>query len=258
MFKNFKTASNAAAEYNRRKAERARINAQKVISWYNDPENQPAAPRISIQYNNKKIQDTEKTAFLIFSLPAVITCPGANSGCFGACYARRDERFPSVRRYRLANYIVARSRDFVPAMVAAINAALYTKAGKLRRRFVGKKIIFRLHESGDFFSAAYMRSWFLIARFFPFIQFFTYTKSFNIYATCVTEKPDNFTVRASLWENATTAAEKDLAERLEMPAYTVLKDTAGADYVCDCNGGCGACGCACAVAALAEIIAAIH
>lgn len=143
-------------------------------------------------------------------------------------------------------------------MIAAIKAALYTKRGGLRRRFIGKKIVFRLHESGDFFSAAYMLDWFAIAREFPFIQFFTYTKSFKIYAACVAYKPANFTVRASLWENATTADEKTLAERLEMPVYTVLKDTTGADYVCDCAGGCGACGCACAVAALAEIIAAIH
>jgi len=258
MLTQFIPAVNPRAEIAARKAERARVSAQKVISWYRDPANQPTAPRIAIQYNNAKIRDTDTTAFLIFSLPAVMTCPGANTGCLSACYARRDERFPSVRKYRLANLAAARSRDFVPSMIAAIEAALYTKRGDLRRRFIGKKIVFRLHESGDFFSAAYMRDWFAIAREFPFIQFFTYTKSFNIYAACVAEKPANFTVRASLWEHATTAEEKALADRLGMPVYTVLKDTTGADYVCDCAGGCGACGCACAVAALAEIIAAIH
>ena len=258
MLTKFQVAKNAAAEMQARKAARARVAAQKVIAWYRDPSNAPACPRIAIQYNNSKIKDTDTTAFLIFSLPAVMTCPGANTGCLSACYARRDERFPSVRKYRIANLAAARSRDFVPAMIAAIKAALYTKRGALRRRFIGKKIVFRLHESGDFFSVAYMRAWFAVARELPFIQFFTYTKSFKIYAACVADKPDNFTVRASLWENATTAEEKALAARLGMPVYTVLKDTTGADYVCDCAGGCGACGCACAVAALAEIIAAIH
>ena len=121
MLTQFVPAVNPRAEIAARKAERARVSAQKVISWYRDPANQPAAPRVAIQYNNAKIRDTDSTAFLIFSLPAVMTCPGANTGCLSA-----------------------------------------------------------------------------------------------------------------------------------------LKDTTGADYVCDCAGGCGACGCACAVAALLEIIAAIH
>ena len=258
MIKNFKAAADTAAEMNARKAERARISSQKVVSWYHAPENQPDAPAITLQYNNKKIVDTPRTAFLIFSLPAVITCPQANTGCLKACYARRDERFPSVRKYRLANLAAARRADFVDAMSAAIHAAIYTKRGNLRKRFVNKRIVMRLHESGDFFSRSYMLSWYEIARRFPEIQFFTYTKSFNIYAACVDCKPSNFVVRASLWEDATTAEEKALAERLGMPVYTVLEDTTGADYVCDCEGGCGACGCACAVAALAEIIAAIH
>ena len=258
MLTQFVPTVNPRAEIAARKAERARVSAQKVISWYRDPANQPAAPRVAIQYNNAKIRDTDSTAFLIFSLPAVTTCPGANTGCLSACYARRDERFPSVRKYRLANLVLSRRADFVATMIDAINTALYTKRGDLRRRFIGKKIVFRLHESGDFYSVAYMLAWYEIARAFPFIQFFTYTKSFTIYAACVADKPANFVVRASLWENATTAEEKALAERLEMPVYTVLKDTTGADYVCDCNGGCGACGCACAVAALSEIIAAIH
>lgn len=258
MLTQFVPAVNPRAEIAARKAERARVSAQKVISWYRDPANRPAAPRVAIQYNNAKIRDTDSTAFLIFSLPAVMTCPGANTGCLSACYARRDERFPSVRKYRLANLILSHRADFVATMTDAIKSALYTKRGDLRRRFIGKKIVFRLHESGDFYSVAYMRAWYEIARAFPFIQFFTYTKSFQIYAACVAEKPANFVVRASLWENATTEEEKALADRLGMPVYTVLKDTTGADYVCDCAGGCGACGCACAVAALSEIIAAIH
>ena len=110
MLAQFVPAVNPRAEIAARKAERARVSAQKVISWYRDPANQPAAPRVAIQYNNSKIKDTETTAFLIFSLPAVMTCPGANTGCLSACYARRDERFPSVRAYRLANLILSRPR----------------------------------------------------------------------------------------------------------------------------------------------------
>ena len=258
MLKQFTPAVNTAAELTARKAARARVNAGKVAAWYHDPANRPAAPRIAIQYNNSKIQDTDTTAFMIFSLPAVDTCPGANGACMVKCYARRDERFPSVRKYRLANLMIARRADFVDAMTAAINNALYTKRGALRRRFAGKNIIFRLHESGDFFSAAYMLAWFEIARRFPMIQFFTYTKSFSIYARCCDRQPDNFTVRASLWKDATTSEELNLVNALSMPVYTVLESTAGADFACDCAGGCGACGCACAVAALAEIIAALH
>lgn len=258
MITKFAAAKNAAAELNARRAARARINSQKVVNWYRDPRNfAPGAP-IRLQYNNAKIKDTDTTAFIIFSLPAVITCPGANSLCMGACYARRDERFPSVRKYRLANFAAARRADFVARMAESIRAAIYTKKGNLRRRFIGKRIVFRLHESGDFFSRAYMLAWYEIAREFPFIQFFTYTKSFDIYAACVDYKPDNFVVRASLWEGGTTARELEIVNALGMPVYTVLEDTTGADFVCNCGEGCGACGCACAVAALAEIIAAKH
>ena len=258
MIKNFRTAADTAAEKTARKAERARISAQKVVTWYNDPENAPDAPKIAIQRNNSKIKDNERQAFLIFSLPALISCPFANSECERGCYARRDERFPSVRKYRLANFILARNADFVEMMKAAIREKIYTKAGKLRKPFIGKEIIFRLHESGDFFSPAYTLAWFEIARAFPEIQFFTYTKSFPIYAACKDHKPANFVVRASLWQGATTEEELNLVRALGMPVYTVLESTDGADFACDCAGGCGACGCACAVAALAEIVAAFH
>lgn len=254
----FTTAIDDAAEMRDRKAERARISAQKVIQWYLNPDNKPAAPRVTLQANNAKIKDTDTTAFLIFSLPAVITCPGACTGCMHSCYARRDERFPSVRTGRLSNLIMSRRADFADAVESAINTALYTKRGALRARFIGKRIIFRLHESGDFYSAAYMRAWFEIARRFPFIQFFTYTKSFSIYAECAAERPTNMVIRASIWKDATTAAECDAVESLGLPVYTVLENTDSADFACDCGGGCGGCGCACSVASLLAIIAAIH
>ena len=99
-----------------------------------------------------------------FSLPAVATCPGASPACRCECYALRG-RFHFLRRaYR--RYLAASAEEgFVARMV-----------GEIRRRWAG---CVRIHVSGDFYSAEYVRKWAAVARACPATRFFAYTRSWR-------------------------------------------------------------------------------
>jgi len=245
---------------------RRHANGGKIARWYRDNARIIDGGKLpTIAHENSKLKDTNEIAFLIWNLPAMITCPGATADCMRNCYARKAERFESVRRSRARNLAWARRADFVDAMTAALNDKLFTKAGKLRKPYKGKKVVFRVHESGDFFGKAYIRAWFEIARRFPEIQFFAYTKSFKIYAAVIRECPENFTIRGSIWADTATDDIKFITDN-NMPYYTavpadMLLDTLAAvakSAACDCESGCGACHCMCACKAAQNIFAAIH
>lgn len=255
----------AAANKDRR-IERSRLESLVVLAWYRAILTGAAlvhmVSKIRFQYGNKKLAADDAIAFVIFSLPAVLSCPGATVECMKNCYARRDERFTSVRASRIINYLLSKRPDFETILENAIRKTIYTKKGTLRKRFVGKEIVFRIHESGDFYSDKYMLAWFHVAALFPEITFFTYTKSFKIYERCINEKPDNFTVRASIWSD-TSIEELLIINRLHMPIYTAY-DAAGVAAAiengasrCTCE-SCTACKCACARHENKEIVTEIH
>ncbi len=227
----------------KRQIERKRLENLKVITWYRTNKGNNV---IHLQNGNSKLVPDDHIGFLIFSLPAVITCPGATANCMHYCYARRDERFTSIRQSRLDNLTASKSETFVSDMIAAINNAIYTKSGDLRKAYKGKKIVFRLHESGDFYNVAYMEKWFEIAKHFSFIQFFTYTKSFAMLEKCIDKKPYNFFIRGSVWDD-TNDKEKEIIDRLNMVTYTAQNEVANIPKknICDCAGGCAGCGCKC-------------
>jgi hypothetical protein len=110
-----------------------------------------------------------------FSLPARATCPGAvfdpGSVCAG-CYAdgRGRYRFPMVknaqaRRLAWTTEALA-SAQFAPTLIEHIRllAAPY----------------FRLHDSGDFFSVAYVDEWSAVVRALPHVRFWAPTHSWAV------------------------------------------------------------------------------
>lgn len=249
-----------------RRAERKRLEDMVILSWYKAVMNGSVKLMnkrfIRFQYGNKKLAADDKIAFVIFSLPAVRTCPGATVECMKNCYARRDERFIGTRAGRIINEMISRREDFEQVLEDAIRRAVYTKKGERRKKFQGKEIVFRIHESGDFYSEKYMKAWFHVAARFPEITFFTYTKSFKIYERCHSEQPENFTVRASIWSD-TSIEELLIINRLHMPIYTAY-DAAGVAAAiengasrCTCE-SCTACKCACARHENKEIVTEIH
>lgn len=190
-----------------RRAERSRLMSLVVLTWYAavlaGVQVLSMVQRIRFQSGNKKLAADDSIAFIIFSLPAVLTCPGATVECMRNCYARRDERFTSVRSSRIINYLISKRDDFEQVLENAIRNQLYTRRGDLRKRYQGREIVFRIHESGDFYSDRYMLAWFHVAAKFPDVTFFTYTKSFRMYERCMSERPNNFEVRASVWSDTT-------------------------------------------------------
>ena len=249
-----------------RRAERSRLMGLVVLTWYSavlaGAQILSMVSRIRFQNGNKKLSADDAIAFIIFSLPAVLTCPNATVLCMKNCYARRDERFTSVRSSRIINYMLSRRDDFETILENAIRNQVYTRKGDLRKRYQGKEIVFRIHESGDFYSAKYMLAWFHVAARFPEITFFTYTKSFSIYEKCMAEKPNNFEVRASVWAD-TTPEEIGTIARCGMSIYTAY-DADGVQTAvnngarrCTCE-SCTACGCACARHENMEIVTEIH
>lgn len=243
-----------SAAFPARNAEKKRLFSLIILTWYRFMlMNQQLISmlfKIRFQDGNKKLSASESIAFVIWSLPAVLTCPGATVQCMRNCYARRDERFISVRSSRIINLILSRRDDFEELLTAAIRDKIYTRKGAMRKCYQGKEIVFRLHESGDFYSDRYMQIWFKVAAKFPEITFFTYTKSFRMYERNMHLMPKNFLVRASIWSD-TTIEELQTIARCKMPIYTAFTASemeeaiAAGVHECTCE-SCTKCGCACA------------
>lgn len=205
--------------------------------------------------SNKKIKWTEKQAFLIFSLPPVLTCPNACSGCLEDCYALK-EMYPQATLNRFENWKLSLRDDFPKIVIAWLESWI----SKNEKRLKGRKLAVRVHESGDFYSIAYMLKWYEIARHFPQVTFYAYTKSFKIADECEKERPENFTVRASVWNGSTTREEAEIIAKNQWPIYTAYeKDKMPENYfICPCSAGCGTCGNQCGKAAQKNIACEIH
>lgn len=116
--------------------------------------------RIFVSRGNTKLAATVG----IFNIPAIKTCPNCKS-CAGNCYARKAEKiYPTVLPCREKNFKATLSPHFVRMMVDLIKSMKGLQ-------------YFRIHESGDFYSAEYAEKWEQIAAALPEIQFYGYTKS---------------------------------------------------------------------------------
>lgn len=95
----------------------------------------------------------------VFNLPTHVcqlNCPG--------CYAlKAEKRFPAVLASRNYNHRISESTSvFITMILADIDKS--------------KNTIFRVHESGDFYSQAYVLKWKIIAEQRPDVRFYAYTK----------------------------------------------------------------------------------
>lgn len=192
---------------------------------------------------NKKLINNDKIHFIIWNLPAVITCPFATDKCKNFCYARKSEvAYPNVIKSRQKNFEASRQDDFVSNMIYTLDVEISRNESK------GIKTIVRIHESGDFYNKVYFDKWVSIARAFVGrnVVFMAYTKSVR-YIVGV-DIPSNMAVRFSLWDD-TKQSEIDLAMSLHLPIYTAAKIEAidkllssGFD-LCECRdcANCGKC-----------------
>lgn len=100
-----------------------------------------------------------------FSLPPQKTCVGQSPACID-CYAKKAYRaHPSVRKAYEKNYTMSQNIGFVYRM----NQYLQKYNPKL----------FRIHVSGDFYSARYIGQWINIIQSNPNTVFFGFTRSWR-------------------------------------------------------------------------------
>ena len=153
--------------------------------------------------NSKLAKDT-----LIFNLPAGKTCPGAmfcksfavvdENGkrkiqdgphtefrCFAAS---AEAQYTQVFENRASNL-----QMIVDAIKNGIAADLIHNSIQFHRTRNTKKV--RIHESGDFFSGAYLDAWIEVAQRNPDLQFYCYSKSLQLFF--MLKLPENFYMTAS-------------------------------------------------------------
>ena len=167
---------------------------------------------IRFSEGNSKLQQT-----LIWNIPAVLTCPFATDACKEYCYTIKSERmYPSVLPRRFRHLQESQQQEFEEKMIEELHrqAQRKTKTGKQKFQYV------RIHESGDFYSQAYVDKWARIAKACPDLKFLAYTKSY-LYDFTELQSLPNVTIRMSL-----DSTSKQKAFQTSMPkAYVRTEET---------------------------------
>lgn len=177
---------------------------------------------IELSHGNKKLKENARVSFLVWNIPAVITCPFRTPHCEGACYARKAEnQYPTTCiPARQRHFEMSKQDDFVERMIYTIETELD------RPKHRGKKVVFRIHESGDFYNRAYAEKWLAIMRHFEGVKnlvFVAYTKSVVYFDGL--ELPENFKLLASVWDD-TTVANWDIIKNNNFRIYTAYTEEA--------------------------------
>lgn len=136
---------------------------------------------------NSKIKKTSKllnVRLFNFGIPAYksasgkLTCPMADS-CIKFCYAKKGAYiWGNVKPAFEKRYELSKTDQFVEAMNAEIK--------KKRPDYV------RVHDSGDYYSKAYLQKWIEIAIHNPSVRFYSYTNMVDMILN--TSLPDNYDI----------------------------------------------------------------
>lgn len=205
-----------------------------------------------------------------WNLPARRTCPFFSADCFRFCYARRDERYKSVRLNRARSLESSKRADFAAAMIHTIRVAFMTE------RYKTATMILRIHESGDFYNAEYLSKWISVFKAFldaENIIFCFYTKCLEYFLNLSDEEKkvfraatDSGRVSCSLsLDKSSTPAQIARAMKVKelFPAVNVYFaipaseiDTIAHDDICECK-DCAKCG-KCVHASGKTVACAIH
>lgn len=191
---------------------------------------------LNVSRQNKKLVPNKETAFIIWNLPAVITCPYRTKECEKFCYAKKAEKaYPAVLPSRERNLAESKKAEFAVNMTETI---LQIAKGTKK-----KNIIVRIHESGDFYNQSYVNAWLEImdnCKADRRIKFIAYTKSFKFFDGV--KLPKNFSLRASIW-NDTKPEQLEIVKRNNWNIYTAVESFKVGDSFtrCKCK-DCATCG----------------
>lgn len=147
---------------------------------------------------------------LIFSLPAGRTCPGAlhckafavvndngkrtiqdTSNTQFRCFAASSEvQYDAVFNSRAENL-----QRVVDSLSRSVNQCADLLDRSIQTHRTKHTRLVRIHESGDFFSLAYLQAWIQVAIKNPDLKFYCYSKSLEFFLDLAL--PDNFYMTAS-------------------------------------------------------------
>lgn len=150
---------------------------------------------LTISEGNMKYHNSEKIRFIIWNLPYKSTCPFATEVCKKICYAKKAETaYPDCNPSRVAHFEESKRNDFALRMA-------YTILSIAMKDRTGRKVVVRIHESGDFYNLDYLKKWLDVMDMCKGanVQFLAYTKSFPFFDG--RELPKNFSLRASIMED---------------------------------------------------------
>lgn len=124
---------------------------------------------------------------LVFDTLAILTCPNC-SDCRKKCYAKNQQtRYPAVYNSRLINTLLIKEKTLFAYVLQQLERTT--------------KRIVRIHSSGDFFSQYEVDAWADIAKKFPNIRFYGYTKTRHIFDFSSIDKLENINIVDSLLED---------------------------------------------------------
>ena len=162
--------------------------AGKLVSFLG---NSKEAKKTPFKVFSKK---NSKLPFVNFSTLPLITCPGAGA-CASFCYSLKAWRYPSAFFRQVQNTLLIRF-DLV---------RIANEFQKLK-----KVDTVRLYVDGDFDSLRTVSFWFDLIKINPTIQFYGYSKSWDILASFPGEYPANYTLNLSSGGKPQTASVDDM------------------------------------------------
>jgi len=189
----------------------SRVPIALLIPYTDGVDGTPHHAMLTFSHGNSKLsKDT-----LIFSLPAGKTCPGAmfcksfavvdNNGkrkivdgphtefrCFAASSEVQYDAVFNNRANNLRLIVDALQNGTVPGY--SVGAADLIHDSIIQHRTKNTKLV-RIHESGDFFSGAYLDAWITVAQRNPDLKFYCYSKSLQLFLNF--KLPTNFYLTAS-------------------------------------------------------------
>lgn len=210
------------------------LKTKKMMALYQELKNANIEP-LNVSNGNKKLISNENTRFIVWNLPAKITCPGKTHNCSIACYAIKAElAYPTCLPSRIRNLKDSVKEDFTTRMI-------YTILKVIANDRKNRKYVIRIHESGDFYNQAYALKWLTIADTLKTenVTFICYTKSFKFFDGKTL--PKCFKLRASIW-NDTPVEDLEIINRNGWNIYTAVKEFKTGDSFTRCRcSDCGTC-----------------
>jgi len=156
---------------------------------------------LSVFTQNAKMKKSSEEDVVIynFGIPAFLsqsgikTCPNAGN-CAAGCYARSGT-------FLWNNVQGAYERRLLLTQHSLFAEVIMFEVDKLISKAKGKKVLLRIHDSGDFYSEEYQKMWYDIAESYssrPDVLFYAYTKSVSQTKALDSIKPANFEIIFSL------------------------------------------------------------